>query len=300
MNACAIILIATSLVPGVAVTDWEVVESDHFVVSYRPGDEGVVRDLIGAAEEHLPRIAADLGVGELPTINVVLAADDADFRRLLAGGVPDWGIAVAVPARRLMVFKSPRTATRAYDLERIVAHELSHIMVGELLGDGWAPRWLDEGVAMFESGELRWNDNIRLAYALLANSVIPLSELEMGFPADEGKASLAYAESKVAVEYLVDRFGYEGLIALLGALARGDEVRAAFSRSLGLSYRAFEKDWLVYLRSHHGWVILLGERFVPLLVLTIIFLLVFFIKRRRTKAKLRRWEEEEAEPEVQW
>lgn len=300
MNPLAIALAASMALAGITGGLWETIESEHFVVSHRPGDESVAKELAGVAERHLPRIADHLGVEVPPRIDVVVAADDADFARLLAGGVPDWGIAVAIPDRRLMVFKSTRTAARPYDFERVVAHEISHILLGELLGEGWVPRWLDEGVAMFESGELRWNDNIRLAYAVLANAILPLSALEMGFPADEGEAALAYAESKVAVEYLVDRFGFEGLSALLRSFAEGDEVNAAFRRSLGLSYRSFEKDWRSYLRSHHGWVVLMGERYIALVILTIIFLLAYLVKRQRTRATLRRWKEEEAGPAAEW
>ncbi len=85
------------------------------------------------------------------------------------------------------------------DLERVLAHELTHVFVHSLAARG-VPQWLNEGLAgVFERADLSWAEaTVRQAAAL-----VPLDRLHGDFSGlSSVGARLAYAESALAARYL--------------------------------------------------------------------------------------------------
>ena len=128
--------------------------------------------------------------------------------------------------------KSPQT------LDRVVIHEYVHSAVRAAAPTG-VPAWIDEGLAShLEPGEKTW-----VTRALSStNERIPLDDLVEGFGGFDGDAALlAYAESQVAGQLLVERLSpYVG--AFLQALGNGQTVDQALSRH-GVQPDAFYAEW---------------------------------------------------------
>lgn len=101
------------------------------------------------------------------------------------------------------------------------------------------PAWVNEGLASFlEPGDKSWVNR-----ALNASSErIPLADLADGFGAYDGEtALLAYAESHVAAQLLVERVApYVG--AFLQLLGNGHTVEQALSRH-GVQPEEFHAEW---------------------------------------------------------
>ena len=118
------------------------------------------------------------------------------------------------------ITKSPNWAAGAYDgriripvlgalhapaeLDRVVTHEFVHALVRSVAPRG-VPTWLNEGLATyFEPADHRWAQQRLRA----APSLIPLARLEQRFGDFDGdEATLAYAESMVAAQVLIERLG---------------------------------------------------------------------------------------------
>ena len=123
-------------------------------------------------------------------------------------------------------------------LDRVVIHEYVHSVVRTAAPTG-VPAWIDEGLASYlEPGDKAW-----VAKALkTAGDRIPLEDLVEGFGAFDGAtATIAYAESHVAGELLVERLQpYVG--AFLQLLDNGHTVDQALSRH-GVQPEVFYAEW---------------------------------------------------------
>ena len=123
-------------------------------------------------------------------------------------------------------------------LDRVVIHEYVHSVVRAAVPTG-VPAWINEGLASYlEPGDKSW-----AARALKASGDrIPLEDMVEGFSSFDGETALvAYAESQVAAELLVQRLQpYVG--AFLQALGNGHTVDQALSRH-GVQPDAFYAEW---------------------------------------------------------
>ena len=82
-------------------------------------------------------------------------------------------LGVAVDERTLLLLGSHR------DVQRTVAHELSHIVVGLATDNPYSslPSWLDEGLAMYAEGQLPEENVQALDDAIQANDLLSLRSL---------------------------------------------------------------------------------------------------------------------------
>jgi hypothetical protein len=114
---------------------------------------------------------------------------------------PEWSVGRFDGRIRLAVAGALRTPQT---LDRVVTHELVHAVIAHAAPRG-VPAWVHEGLASyFESKDHTW------AHRALRTTrvVIPLGDLQDGFGALNGPMALvAYAESLVAAQILVERLG---------------------------------------------------------------------------------------------
>jgi tetratricopeptide (TPR) repeat protein len=145
-----------------------------------------------------------------------------------AGGGYDGRIRLPVSG----ALKSPQM------LDRVVVHEYVHSVIRSAATTG-VPTWVNEGIASYlEPGDKAWVTRTLKA----APERIPLADLEDGFGSLDGDtALLAYAESHVAAQLLVERLSpYVG--AFLQLLGNGHTVDQALSRH-GVPPEQFHAEW---------------------------------------------------------
>ena len=124
------------------------------------------------------------------------------------------------------------------EFERVLAHEFTHALIQSVATRG-VPTWLHEGLAdCFDGSDIgKKAQQIRQADVRL-----PLSRLEGSFEELAAKdASVAYAESAVAVHQLLEDPGPLAIANLLGDIARGTPFAEAFERNMLTSYADFQK-----------------------------------------------------------
>jgi len=122
----------------------------------------------------------------------------------------------------------------------VLAHELTHALVWSLAPRG-VPTWLNEGLAVFFEGEtLDWaRRQLQAARARFA-----LADLHSPFSAlTTEQAAMAYAESCLAVQALLNVIGGVGVTNLLTDLSEGVDFAAAFERRALMSYAEFQAEF---------------------------------------------------------
>ena len=98
------------------------------------------------------------------------------------------------------------------------------------------PRWLDEGIAVYSSGEIytRSDFDVLLKRAIKNDELLTLRTLSSPFPADPDEAVLSYAQSGAVVKFIIDTYGSEAMAELLNALGEGALYDEALVQALGV------------------------------------------------------------------
>jgi hypothetical protein len=267
---------------------------------------GTVRDRVDGlsrdADDLRTRLAADLGQPVLEHVLVRIARTPDQMSELApqseGGGarVPAYAVGVADPSVHLalLALQAPQT-WEAPDLPEVLRHELTHLALADAVGGRHVPRWFDEGLAIHESGELPLARFWALWDATLSKSLLPLSELDRGFPADRYEVNIAYAESADFVRFLMrdsDRARYGSLIERVRA---GTPFDRALEDAYGIDARKLEYEWRED-RSHRFGLtpVLTGSALLWVLIAGLM-VAAWVKRRRRAKAKLAEWAREEAD-----
>jgi hypothetical protein len=256
--------------------------SDQF---YRMIDSSVT-----AARRQLIRILQD-SLEYRPDIYI---SDDLEaFRRTSASRIPDWGAAVAIPVRRTIVVKSPARFRLGKSLTELIKHEYSHLALADRLGPVRPPRWLDEGLAMYVSTEWSWSDNIAISQAVVLNNIVSLKEIERLNFFSHGRAQIAYAQSYMAVKYILEAYDIETLNIFIDSLAAGNSIDEAMVAAIGSDYDGFQSEYMDYLRNKYNVMTLVADMSYLWLFFALVVVVGFFLHYMRKRKYYRKWEEEE-------
>ena len=204
-----------------------------------------------------PRLAGWLGA-EPARIRVEVPAGRSQFdARVRELGGPSWAAGLALPGRDLIVVRSPGQLTRPEDFDSLLIHELTHLYLDTALKGRDTPVWLQEGLAMYASGEGGWVLGTTMARAVLGEGLEPFSALTHAFPSQAGRAALAYAQSFYFVSFLLNRHGEKVLARLVTELARGRGISDAMRRATGRSLGLVEQDFREAMEDRFSWLALL-------------------------------------------
>ena len=267
------------------------VSTPHFNIHAH--DQNLAKEVNIYLESSYREISSFLGDTLTDVVSVYVVDSDEEFRSMVGGGFPDWGIGCAIPSRNVIVLKSPLHFNYHRPLSELVAHELAHIFLGNLAKGASLPRWLDEGFAMHQSKEWEIGQDIRVARAVLTGSLLKLSEIESVNAFREKKAQLAYTESFLAVSYLAHEYGEDVIRELVDHLASGTSIDLAFLKTIGSNYLTFQMEFESYIKSKYNWISFLGDTFLLWVGLAFLIILFYLAKKRHTKKVLKKWELEE-------
>ncbi len=194
----------------------------------------------------------------------------------------------------MLALQAPVT-WEAPDLAELMRHELTHIALDDAVGGRHVPRWFNEGLAIRQSRELPWARLRTLWDASLGKRLIPLRDLDAGFPTDSYEVNVAYAESADFVSFLMrdaDRARFGSLVQRVGA---GTPFNRALEDAYGTDVRKLEFQWREEVGRRFGIVpMLTGGGLVWTAIVGLAFA-AWLKRRRRAKAKLEQWAREEAE-----
>jgi hypothetical protein len=196
------------------------------------------------------RQASDLlGVTESKPVDFYVYADQTAFYDALGpgtrenvGGEADAGI------RTLFALIPPSQINDAW-VGIVIPHELTHLVFNTAAGNPYhfPPRWLNEGLAVYESQGYDASDRGLVADAVGADTLIPLDGLIGQFPTSADGFFLAYAESVSAVDFMIRTYGSDALVAVIRSYKDGRTDDEAFQKGLGVDTTAFGVAWMADL-----------------------------------------------------
>lgn len=206
------------------------------------GDDSFARELMNACEEGLGRLTQDIGTYPEKSIKIYVYASASDlqgamiFPREWTGGAAftEFGIiAIGISPGQLNWGK------------RALVHELTHLVVHQATFSpyGELPTWLDEGLAMYNEGDLTPNFKAYLEKAISEDKLISVRSLCSPFSAEPEKAYLSYAESYSLVEYLLDNYGQVKMLNLLTLLKQGNTYDEALTQVYSFDIDGLDSRW---------------------------------------------------------
>ncbi len=296
-----VLLLLTALPPslaGAATDPYDRIETDAFSMAYDRRDRRLAEAILEEAQAIRPLVVGHIGQAPTGRTRIVLAPSLEAFQEARPGGapLPDWAGAAAYPAANLILLRSPRAVQGdRQDYRQVLIHEYAHICLGQALPDREIPRFLSEGISMLLASQWQISSRIVLTKAALLNRLLTLEQLTGPFPADPETAELAYAQSFLFLSFLVDRFGLEALHGFIREYARGVSLERGLRAMTGMHPVVLEDEWMAYLKMRASWIPLATSGATVWFVASLLFVAGYWRKRRKTKATLRQWEEEEGE-----
>ena len=228
--------------------DWQTLSGGSINLHWYDGNQAFGEELHTSAVASLTDLAAATGLRTPAPIDLYIYADTQDMRDSILYE-PGWTGGLAYSDHNIVLIGIAPT-----DIDwgkRTQAHELTHVLVGQLtfscLSD--MPTWLQEGLAVYGEGGLETEPQRQLEQAIKADALLSVRSLSGNFSEDPAQADLSYGQSYSLVNFLIEKFGQNQMTALLTALRDGNAIEAALKSAYGFDLDGFEAAWRVSVKA---------------------------------------------------
>ena len=224
------------------VHPWDVVGSGNVYLHWYSGNEDFADQLLDAAVDAQDLLADDIGTHLDREVHLYIYADTADMREAILFE-PGWTGGLAYPGFAIVLI-----GITPNDLEwglETISHEFAHVVVGSTVDHCYSrlPTWLDEGLAVYAEGGLDDNSEYLLSEAIEENELLSVRSLSDSFAEHAEMAYLSYAQSYSLVDYLIDTYGQESMLALLQAFQDGYRYDTALEKVYGFDADGLDREW---------------------------------------------------------
>lgn len=225
---------------------YETLESEHFKVHMSARDANILWPYMEPLlEESWDTLTAKYGFEPEAPILIEVFENTEDFA-VRSVGLPDIGPLVGICFGKVITLISPDTLSANW--QEIVWHEFMHVITLQMT-DNRMPRWLSEGISVWEEREGRsyWgrDQGLDLVRAAREDKLLHVSELNSGFTNARNNADLgfAYFQSYLVVDYITERYGFDKLVELVKEYAFIKEDSARFDEVFAESMDAFDEGF---------------------------------------------------------
>ncbi|MFZ5515786.1 MAG: peptidase MA family metallohydrolase [Candidatus Zhuqueibacterota bacterium] len=292
-----LILLFTPIFSYTQRIDWRVKSVVPFYVYFQENDQANADFVLKTCVSAQQKLAAELQTQLDDSITIFLSPSQQIFQQMVGQHIPKWSNGLAAPFFNVIVLKSPSWLSPENDIRAIIVHELTHLFVNKAAGSQPVPRWLNEGLAIYYSGEKAYASGSQVSKALLTGSLVELSDIDDVLEFHQEKAQLAYQQSYLAVVYLIGQYQLPAVMRILSEISSGKTGNDAFLTAIGIDLWDFEDDWVEYVRSKFRWNFLIDFDTYFWILLLLLFILVLVFIRRRNRKTLQRWESEDSDLE---
>ncbi len=228
---------------------WQKLSNERLTLYWYDGGQSLGQALFDQANKTLDRIEADTGVKVKMPIKIFIYGNYNDLHDAIAVGSQEWtGGQAFTDQGSVVIGVSPDNLD--YGLIA-TPHELTHLVLHQATKNSFGgdiPTWLDEGLAVYMSGELDasgmgYHDRGLVTTAAKDGQLMTLQTLSSSFPADPNQTTLAYAESGVVVEFIIKHYGKDAMAKLLDVFSQGSTYDDALKQALGVDTHGLDNAW---------------------------------------------------------
>ncbi len=246
LQSRSLLVVTYNLLSLLDTLDKFVVEkSGDLIVKFHPDEAPIMREYaLPLAQEALETLSARYQFTPKGPILIEIFPNHDDFavRNL---GLPGMIGALGACFGRVVTMDSPRARPPGtFSWQATLWHELAHVITLQMSNQR-VPRWLTEGVSVFEEGRARpeWGREMEVPFAraLERGETLPLKDLNAGFTRPETIA-LAYYQASLLVDHIVSTHGEPALRTLVTGYGEGLEGDAAITKGAGRLARSAAGD----------------------------------------------------------
>lgn len=255
-------LVACTLQRSEAAAEWKYRKGTHFIIQYEQDiSDNLASDTLREAERFYDTLARQIGYTRYrkfwtwdQRVKIVLYADQESYVR--ETGLPAWSGGGAtqyhrqLKSRAIVSYRQERNF-----LNKILPHEISHLILADFFGRTPVPLWFNEGVAQLqESGKVAEARRL-IAKVAGIGYVIPLESLvrmDVRIQTNQGVVLIFYAQSVSIVDFLIRQHGNRRFQNLCRFMREG----LPFQRALGKAYTGIfdspaqlEEKWLYSVKN---------------------------------------------------
>ena len=178
-----------------------------------------------------------------PVGTLIVFYNESDFRNIFkTQGV----IRAFYDGNIRMAFDGKMSST---SLLEVITHEYTHATLS-MMTDNNCPIWLHEGLAVYE--QVKYMDSPEFVYVskrMSDGGPLTINEIEQGFSQIDHHniVGLSYEGAYTSVLFIIEKWGWKGLIMLLDSLKEGNHYANALDEVFYVSVKDFEKMWNQYL-----------------------------------------------------
>jgi tetratricopeptide (TPR) repeat protein len=215
--------------------NFQTIQDGDVTIKLAPEEIGVMREYVPAlAREAMAALSQRWSFTPKGPILIEMFPKHDDFA-VRNVGLPGMIGALGACFGRVVTLDSPKARPPGdFNWGATLWHEIAHVITLQLSNQR-IPRWLTEGISVFEEKRARaeWGREMEVAFAraLDEGRVLKLRDLNAGFQNPQTIA-LAYYEASLLVEHLVEAHGEAALRALVISFADGIDTEAAIMRVL--------------------------------------------------------------------
>jgi cellulose synthase operon protein C len=234
---------------------FQTIQDGDLIFRFHPDEVTVMREqAIPLAKEALAALIKRYGFTPKGPILIEMFPKHDDFAvRTL--GLPGMVGALGACFGRVVTLDSPKARKPGeFHWGETLWHELAHVMTLQM-SNNRVPRWLTEGASVWEERRARpeWGreSDFTFLQALQAGKTPKLADLNDTF-SDPRTISLAYYQSSILVEHIVDTYGEQGYHKLLRAYGQGFEDEVALKDSLGVNWAGLQASFDKRIERDYG------------------------------------------------
>lgn len=168
-------------------------------------------------------------------------------------GLPGGDGFLGVCFGRVITANSPQSqGENPANWKSVLWHEFCHVVTLEKTNNRM-PRWLSEGISVYEERQRDpvWGQRMTPTFRkmLLGDDLVPISRLSGAFlePKTPMHLQLAYYQSSLAVEHLIERYGMPAMQRILVDLGVGMPINETLERHTG-SLKTLDEEYAAFVK----------------------------------------------------
>lgn len=224
---------------------FQTLSNERVQLYWYEGNDDFGQTLFDQANKALDQLQTNVGVKIEHPVKIFIYGSHGDLMEAIAVGADDWTGGQAFAEQGVVVM-----GVSPYDLDwglKATTHELTHLIIHQATDNpyGDLPRWLDEGLAVYNEDTTQLDEQFRYTFesAVQSDTLMTLQTISSNFPADSEAANLAYGQSGAVVKFIVDTYGPEAMKKLLDIFSEGALYDAALKEALGVDTDGLDNAW---------------------------------------------------------
>ncbi len=237
--------------------DYRKVESEHFEFHIHDSEADLLAPyMVELAEEAWTTLAKRYRFEPPAPIRVEVYPSHADFS-VRTVGLAGLG-ALGVCFGPVIALDSPSARQVGhFNWGSTLWHEIAHTFT-LLATDSKIPRWLTEGLSVFEERRARpgWGDDVQVGFltALRDDELLGIAEINDGFvrPKFPNQIALSYYQASLISDWIEENHGFEAILEMLAGYRDGRSTEEVFHDAMSLSLDDFDERFFRHLRARFG------------------------------------------------